>query len=74
MYFPIDVLPDGLRQVAEILPCTWGFDVVRAALLGGDVDPAQLAGLYASAAVLLPIAVLGFTVRRAHRTGTLAQY
>jgi ABC-2 type transport system permease protein len=76
VYFPIAVLPDGLQQVAEILPFTWGFDVVRAALLGGDVDPAQLAGLFGSAAVLLPLAVLGFTiaVRRARRTGTLAQY
>jgi ABC-2 type transport system permease protein len=76
VYFPIDVLPGALQQLAEILPFTWGLDVVRAALLGGNVDHAQLAGLFGSAAVLLPIAVLGFTaaVRRARQTGTLAQY
>ncbi len=76
VYFPIDVLPGALQTVAEILPFTWGLDVVRAALLGGNVDHAQLAGLFGSAAVLLPIAVLGFTaaVRRARQTGTLAQY
>jgi ABC-2 type transport system permease protein len=76
VYFPIDVLPGGLQTVAEILPFTWGLDVVRAALLGGNVDHAQLAGLFGSAAVLLPIAVLGFraAVRRARQTGTLAQY
>jgi ABC-2 type transport system permease protein len=76
VYFPIDVLPGPLQQLAEILPFTWGLDVVRASLLGGDVDPVQLAGLFGSAAVLLPAAVLGFTmaVRRARRTGTLAHY
>ena len=76
VYFPTDVLPAALQKVAEILPFTWGLDVVRAALLGGNVDHAQLAGLFGSAAVLLPIAVLGFTaaVRRARQTGTLAQY
>jgi ABC-2 type transport system permease protein len=76
VYFPIDVLPGALQTLAKILPFTWGLDVVRASLLGGNVDPAQLAGLFGSAAILLPIAVLGFTraVRRARRTGTLAQY
>jgi ABC-2 type transport system permease protein len=76
VYFPISVLPAPLEQLANILPFTWALDVVRAALLGGDVDPAQLAGLYAAVAVLLPIALFGFTlaVKRARRTGTLSQY
>jgi ABC-2 type transport system permease protein len=76
VYFPIEVLPEPLEQVASALPFTWGLDLLRASLLGGDVDPAQLAGLFGSAAVLLPFALLGFTVavRRARRTGTLAQY
>jgi ABC-2 type transport system permease protein len=76
VYFPIDVLPGALQAVAKLLPFTWGLDVVRDALLGGDVDPAQLAGLFGSAAVLLPLAVFGFTlaVRRARRTGSLAYY
>jgi hypothetical protein len=36
------------------------------------VDPAQLAGLYASAALLLPVALVGFAMalRRARLTGT----
>jgi ABC-2 type transport system permease protein len=76
VYFPIDVLPAPLEQLAKLLPFTWALDVVRAALLGGDVDPAQLAGLFGSVAVLLPVALWGFTlaVRRARRTGTLSQY
>jgi ABC-type polysaccharide/polyol phosphate export permease len=62
--------------VAAIIPFTWGLDVTRAALLGGDVEPAKLVGLFGSAVVLLPVAVFGFTrsVRRARWTGTLAQY
>jgi ABC-2 type transport system permease protein len=76
VYFPIEVLPAPLEQVAAALPFTWGLDVLRASLLGGTVDPAQLGGLLASAVLLLPVALLGFTmaVRRARRTGTLAEY
>jgi ABC-2 type transport system permease protein len=76
VYFPIGVLPDPLETIAKLLPFTWGLDVVRASLLGGDVDSAKLVGLFGSAAVLLPLAVLGFTlaVRRARRTGSMAQY
>jgi ABC-2 type transport system permease protein len=76
VYFPIEVLPAPIEQVATALPFTWGLDVVRASLLGGEVDPAQLGGLFASAALLLPLALWGFTlaVRRARRTGTLSQY
>jgi ABC-2 type transport system permease protein len=75
-YFPTDVLPGWLQQIADILPFTWGFDVVRASLLGGDVELSRLAGLYGSAMILLPLAVFGFTIAvgRARRTGTLAQY
>ncbi len=75
-YFPIEVLPDWLESVASALPLTWGLDVLRASLLGGEVDAGRLAGLFASAAVLLPVALLGFTaaVRRARQTGTLGQY
>jgi|SRR5215211_2354564 len=76
VYFPIDVLPTPIRQLATALPFTWGIDVVRASLLGGEVDPLKLGGLLGSAAVLLPLALFGFTkaVKRARQTGTLAQY
>jgi len=76
VYFPIEVLPDPIEQVASALPFTWGVDVFRASLLGGDIDAAQLAGLFASAMLLLPLALVGFAaaVRRVRRTGTLAQY
>ncbi len=75
-YFPTDVLPGWLQQIADILPFTWVFDVVRASLLGGHVEATRLAGLFGSAVILLPLAVFSFTVavRRARSTGTLAQY
>jgi ABC-2 type transport system permease protein len=76
VYFPIELLPTPIEQVAKVLPFTWGLDVFRASLLGGDVDLAQLAGLFVSAGLLLPVALVGFAaaVRRARQTGTLAQY
>jgi hypothetical protein len=69
-------MPEPIEAVAKALPFTWGLDVTRASLLGGDVDPAQLAGLFGSVALLLPLALLGFvaSVWRARRTGSLAQY
>ena len=76
VYFPIEVMPEPLEAIAKAVPFTWGLDVVRAALLGGDVDPAQLAGLFGSVAILLPLALLAFrgSIWRARRTGSLAQY
>jgi ABC-2 type transport system permease protein len=76
VYFPIEVMPDPIEGVAKALPFTWGLDVTRASLLGGDVDPTQLAGLFGSVALLLPLSLLGFraSVWRARRTGSLAHY
>jgi ABC-2 type transport system permease protein len=76
VYFPISVLPAPLEAIAEALPFTWALDVLRAALLGGDVDPLQLAGLLASAAILLPLGLVVFSTAVAHarHKGTLSQY
>jgi ABC-2 type transport system permease protein len=76
VYFPVEVLPQPLEAIAEALPFTWGVEVIRDALLGGDVDFAQLFGLFAASAVLLPLALAAFTVtvRNARRAGTLAAY
>jgi ABC-2 type transport system permease protein len=76
VYFPVDVLPTPIKEIAQVLPFTWALDVVRASLLGGDVDLVKLGGLLASAVILLPMALYGFAlaVRRARQTGTLAQY
>ena len=76
VYFPIDVLPSWMQTIADVIPFTWTLDLLRAALLGGDVDVARLLGLIASVLVLLPLAIwfFGWTLRRARRTGTLALY
>jgi ABC-2 type transport system permease protein len=76
VYFPVEVFPEPLERLANALPFTWGLDVLRASLLGGDVNTAQLAALFGSAALLLPFALVSFSaaVKRARRTGTLAQY
>jgi ABC-2 type transport system permease protein len=75
-YFPLSVLPQPLEAIARALPFTWALDVLRDALLGGDVNLLQLAGLFASAAVLLPLMLWVFSIalRRARKTGTLAAY
>ena len=76
VYFPIDVLPAAVEAVAAAIPFTWTLELLRAALLGDDVDAARLAGLVASVVVLLPVALVCFTsaLRRARRLGTLALY
>jgi ABC-type multidrug transport system permease subunit len=76
VYFPVDVLPAALEAIAEASPFTWALDVLRDSLLGGDVDPAQLVGLFAAVAVLIPLslAAFGWALRRARRTGSLATY
>jgi ABC-2 type transport system permease protein len=76
VYFPVTVLPGGLEAIANLLPFTWGLDVARAALLGGDVDSLQLGGLFAAVAALLPLALVTFNaaIRQAARAGTLGQY
>jgi ABC-2 type transport system permease protein len=75
-YFPLSVLPEPLQSIAKALPFTWALDVLRDALLGGDVNLLQLAGLFAAAAVMLPLMlwVFSLALRRARKTGTLAAY
>jgi ABC-2 type transport system permease protein len=75
-YFPLSVLPEPLEAIAKALPFTWALDVVRAGLLGGNIDELQLVGLFASAAVLMPIALalFGAALRRARLTGSVGQY
>lgn len=76
VYFPIEVLPAPIELIAEALPFTWGVDVLRAALLTGEVELGRLALLVGFAAVALPVALAVFAaaLARARRAGTLAQY
>lgn len=76
VYFPISVLPAPLQAVAEILPFTWGVDVMRAALLRGELAAGRLGLLVAFGVVALPVALWLFRIAidHARRQGTLAQF
>jgi ABC-2 type transport system permease protein len=76
VYFPTALLPTPIRVLADILPFTWGVDVLRRALLFGQVDIGRMLGVVAAAVVLLPAAVRLFSrsVDHARRDGSLSQY
>lgn len=76
VYFPVALLPGALHALGAILPFTWGLDVMRGAVLNGDVDGARLAMLAAFDVVALPaaLALFGLSVRHARRRGTLGHY
>jgi ABC-2 type transport system permease protein len=75
-YFPIELLPGPLQFVANLLPFTWGIDVLRAALLRGELAADRLALLAGFAVVALPLSLwlFGRALNRARRAGTLAQF
>ena len=76
VYYPVDVLPAPLDDLAQALPFTWAVDVFRAALLGGAIPVGRLFLLVGCALAFLPVAVflLNRALVHAKRTGTLAQY
>lgn len=75
-YFPIGLLPAPLRIVANLLPFTWGIDVLRAALLRGELAADRLALLTGFAVVALPLSLwlFGRSLDQARRGGTLGQF
>ena len=76
VYFPIELLPGALQALGSALPFTWGLDLLRGTLLSGETDFARLWYLIAFDLAALPAALLVFDVslRRAKRTGSLAEY
>ncbi|MGI9557515.1 MAG: ABC transporter permease [Solirubrobacterales bacterium] len=76
VYFPIEVFPATLEALANALPFTWGLDVLRSSLLGGEVEAWRIPALFGASALLLPLALIGFVaaVGRARKTGTLTTY
>jgi ABC-2 type transport system permease protein len=76
VYYPVDLLPGALQQVAELLPITWGLDFIRAAVLDDELEFGRLALLIGSSLVLLPLSLklFGAAVTLAKRSGSLTQY
>lgn len=76
VYFPLSVLPTPLRTIAELLPFTWALEVLRSALLAGEIDWGRMALLGASNVALIPVAIwaLERALQLARRAGSLGQY
>jgi ABC-type multidrug transport system permease subunit len=79
LYFPVGILPGGIRWASEVQPLTPAVDLMRHALVGTPLaDPAwvEVAKLAAFAAVLMPISLwaLRFAVQAARRRGTILEY
>lgn len=76
VYFPVELLPGPLMVLANLLPFTWGIDVLRAGLLHGEVAAGRLGLLVGFAVVALPLALwlFGRAVDFARRRGTLTQF
>ena len=79
VYYPINVLPEGLRWLAMLLPITYSLDAMRLALLQGEsignLLP-QLMALSVFCVVLVPAGIIAFryAVRKAKTDGSLTQY
>lgn len=79
LYFPTDVLPQGLQQIADHNPVAVATNGIRSALVGG----ADWASTTSDLALLVPFAVASLllgalcfrlALRRELRLGTLGQY
>lgn len=76
VYYPVSLLPAGVRVLSYLLPFTWSLDVIRAGLLLGQVRGLELLWLALSTAVLGPLSlgVFAAALNRSRRSGTLGQY
>jgi ABC-2 type transport system permease protein len=78
-YFPIEVLPQWLRQVSFLIPITYSLEALRMTMLRGyslEMIARPLLVLALMAAILLPcsLAIFAAMVRRGRIEGTLMQY
>lgn len=73
-YFPISVLPGWLQPLAEVLPTTFAFEGVRAALYRGEGWPLPALKLLAFGLIALPVTVVLFrgALDGARRRGSLS--
>ena len=76
VFFPVEMLPDLLRQAALLLPITHALEALRALLLAGAglADVATHVGVLAGFALVglpLSMTLFGVAVRWGKRSGTL---
>jgi ABC-type multidrug transport system ATPase subunit/ABC-type multidrug transport system permease subunit len=79
VYYPLEVLPGGLRTLGRLLPITYALDAMRLALLQGapaSTFTADILILAGYSALLLPLSLFAFryAVRRARVEGSLSHY
>lgn len=79
VYFPISLLPSGLRLFSYLLPLTYALEALRGALMRGqslDELVAPLTALVIFNLVLIPLGLVTFRYALAYtkRTGSLGQY
>src|SRR5262249_40089074 len=77
--FPVQVLPESVRFVADSLPASWSLKIVRGSLLQGksfgDLRE-EILRLALLTVIFVPLGLVcaRFAIRRAKREGTLVQY
>lgn len=76
VYYPVSLLPHGLRVLADLIPFTWMLAVLRQGLLGAEAPVGRLGQLALTDVVAIPVALalFGAALRSAQRRGTLGQY
>jgi len=79
VYFPVEVLPDGLQTLSALLPVTYAVRGLQLAVYQGAsllTLRGELLPLLFLTCILLPLGLFSFgaAIRRAKRDGTLAHY
>ncbi len=79
IYYPVEIMPEWLQRISNVIPVTYAVRAMRLALLA-DASWSELAPdllvLSSFTAVLFPLSLLVFrySVELARRDGSLAQY
>jgi ABC-2 type transport system permease protein len=79
VYYPVAILPEGLRWLASLIPVTYSLHGMRLALLqGADISElsTEVLVLILFSSILLPLSLITFqySVKRAKIDGSLTQY
>ena len=76
VFFPVDALPPGLQTIASVLPTTWAFATLRAALDGQPFDWSGFGIAFAESLVLIVLSALFAThlLRVFRRRGFVTRY
>ena len=79
IYYPITILPAGLKAISHLLPITYALKALRGVLLAGysfSQIKTEILALVAFAVVLFPLSIIlfEFALKWAKRDGSLSQY